>query len=86
MTTETAIPSFLGAPVQRREDPALITGMARYIDDITPTGTLHLAIIRSPFAHAVVTSIDIEAVDEVPGVWAIITPPISSLSTTNRSM
>lgn len=66
MTTETAIPSFLGAPVQRREDPALITGMARYIDAITPTGTLHLAIGRSPLAHAVVTSIDIEAVDEVP--------------------
>jgi carbon-monoxide dehydrogenase large subunit len=48
--------------------------MAWYVDDITPTGTLHLAIVRSPFANAVVTSIDIEGADEVPGVWAIITP------------
>ena len=73
MTTEPAIPSFLGAPVQRREDPALITGMARYVDDITPNGTLYLALVRSPFAHAEVTGIDVEAAHEVPGVWAIIT-------------
>ena len=73
MITEPAIPSFLGAPVQRREDPALITGMARYVDDITPNGTLHLAIVRSPFAHAEITDIDVEAAHEAPGVWAIIT-------------
>ncbi|MFB3044499.1 MAG: hypothetical protein ACE1Y9_03380, partial [Acidimicrobiia bacterium] len=37
----------------------MVTGKAWYVDDITPTGTLHLAIVRSPFAHAVVTSIEI---------------------------
>lgn len=74
VTTEAAIPSFLGAPVQRREDPALVSGTARYVDDITPTGTLYLAIVRSPFAHAVITAIDADAARELPGVWAVITP------------
>ena len=74
MTTEALIPSFIGAPVQRREDPALVSGNARYVDDITPTGTLHLVIVRSPFAHADITDIDISAAVDAPGVWAVITP------------
>ncbi|HLF44355.1 MAG TPA: molybdopterin cofactor-binding domain-containing protein, partial [Acidimicrobiia bacterium] len=74
MTSEPLLPSFIGAPVQRREDPALITGTARYVDDIAPSGTLHLAIVRSPFAHAHVTSIDIEEALEVKGVLLVITP------------
>jgi carbon-monoxide dehydrogenase large subunit len=60
--------------VQRREDPALVSGTARYVDDIMPTGTLHLAVVRSPFAHADVTEIDISAAVDAPGVWAVITP------------
>ena len=74
MTTEPIIPSFLGAAVQRREDPALIRGTARFVDDISPSGTLHLAVVRSPFPHARITSIDVEAAGEVPGIRAIITP------------
>jgi carbon-monoxide dehydrogenase large subunit len=74
VTTEAAIPSFLGAPVQRREDPALVSGTGRYVDDITPTGTLYLALVRSPFAHAEVTAIDTDAARDLPGVWAVITP------------
>lgn len=74
MTTEPSIPSFIGAPVQRREDPSLITGTARYVDDLAPTGTLHLAIVRSPFPHADITEIDASAAKELPGVWAVITP------------
>ncbi|HIE21400.1 MAG TPA: xanthine dehydrogenase family protein molybdopterin-binding subunit, partial [Acidimicrobiia bacterium] len=74
VTTEQTIPSFIGAPVQRREDPALITGTARYVDDITLAGTLHLALVRSPFAHAEIAGIDVEDAREMPGVWAIITP------------
>ncbi|HWB90171.1 MAG TPA: xanthine dehydrogenase family protein molybdopterin-binding subunit [Acidimicrobiia bacterium] len=74
MTTEATIPSFLGAPIQRREDPALISGTARYVDDLAPVGTLHLAIVRSPFAHADVTGIDISSAADSPGVWAVITP------------
>lgn len=74
MTTEATIPSFIGAPVQRREDPALVTGRGRYVDDIAPAGTLTLALVRSPFAHADITDIDLEAARELPGVWAVITP------------
>lgn len=74
MTSQPVIPSFLGAPVQRREDPALVSGTARYVDDITPSGTLVLAIVRSPFAHADITGIDITAALEMAGVWAVITP------------
>lgn len=74
MTIEASIPSFIGAPVQRREDPSLITGTARYVDDLTPTGTLHVAVVRSPLPHAEITSIDTSAIEEIPGVWAVITP------------
>ena len=74
MTTESFIPSFIGAPVQRREDPALITGTARYLDDLAPSGTLHLAIVRSPFPHARVTSVDTESALESKGVLLVITP------------
>lgn len=74
MTTETVIPSFIGAPVQRREDPALVTGTGRYVEDLTPVGTLYLALVRSPFAHADITGIDVSAAEEAPDVWAVITP------------
>lgn len=74
MTTEAVIPSFIGAPVQRREDPALVSGTARYVDDMSPTGTLHLALVRSPFAHAEITAIDVSEATEADGVWAVITP------------
>ncbi len=60
--------------MQRREDPALVSGTGRYVDDIAPSGTLHLAIVRSPFAHADITGIDTSAAESAPGVWAVITP------------
>ncbi len=65
---------MIGAPVQRREDPALVTGGARYVDDLTPSGALHLAIVRSPFAHATVLEIDSQAAESMPGVWAVVKP------------
>jgi carbon-monoxide dehydrogenase large subunit len=74
VATETVIPSFIGAPVQRREDPALVTGTGRYVDDIVPVGTLHLAVVRSPFPHADITDIDVSAAKDSPGVWAVVTP------------
>jgi carbon-monoxide dehydrogenase large subunit len=74
VTSETLIPSFIGAPVQRREDPALVSGTGRYVDDIAPVGTLFLAVVRSPFAHADILSIDTSAAEELQGVWAVIVP------------
>ena len=67
------IPSRLGAPVQRAEDPALITGTATFTEDLTPAGTLYLAILRSPFPHARIKSIDSSQAASSPGVWAVYT-------------
>jgi aerobic carbon-monoxide dehydrogenase large subunit len=74
VTSETTIPSFIGAPVQRREDPALVAGGGTYTEDISPAGTLYLALVRSPFPHADITAIDVSAARDAPGVWAVITP------------
>ncbi len=68
MTTDV-----LGAPVKRVEDPKFITGQARYLDDIQLAGMTHLAILRSPYAHANIRSIDTSAAKAMPGVLAVIT-------------
>src|SRR5438067_13255442 len=51
--------SLLGNAVRRLEDPALLTGRARYVDNLPIEGALHLAFVRSPVAHARVTGIDV---------------------------
>ena len=48
-------------PLQRREDFQFLTGRGRYVDDINLPGTLHLAILRSPHAHAIITGLDLSA-------------------------
>jgi carbon-monoxide dehydrogenase large subunit len=69
----TAETPHVGRPLRRKEDPRLITGRARYIDDITMPGTLWAAIVRSPEAHAKVTSIDSQAALARPGIRAVYT-------------
>ena len=44
--------SILGHAVRRREDPRLVTGAGRYVDDIHPDGCLDLSVVRSTLAHA----------------------------------
>jgi carbon-monoxide dehydrogenase large subunit len=66
MTTDV-----LGAPIKRVEDPRFITGKGRYLDDVQLTGTTHLAILRSPYAHAKINSIDISRAKAMPGVVAV---------------
>jgi len=61
---------FFGARVKRREDPRLITGTAEYTDDISLTGMLYAAFVRSPHAHARIRSVDLEAARAAPGVVA----------------
>ena len=70
---ESLIPSLVGAPVQRAEDPALVRGEATFTDDLTPAGTLHLVVVRSPVAHARVLSVDPSAALTAPGVWLVMT-------------
>lgn len=69
MTTDTAI----GASMKRREDPRLITGRGTYVDDVKIVGMLHMALVRSPFAHANIKSIDTSAAQDSPGVVAVFT-------------
>jgi aerobic carbon-monoxide dehydrogenase large subunit len=63
----------LGTPVKRTEDPKFITGKGRYLDDITMAGLTHVAILRSPYAHANIRSIDTSAARGMPGVVAVFT-------------
>ncbi len=61
----------LGARVKRREDPRLITGTATYVDDVLLAGLLHVAIVRSPHAHAKITAIATDQARAAPGVVAV---------------
>src|SRR5215213_1621082 len=68
----TDVQDVLGAPVKRVEDPRFITGNGRYLDDIKLAGMTHLAILRSPYAHANIRSIDTSRAKSMPGVVAVI--------------
>lgn len=57
----------------RKEDPRLIRGMGNFVDDIQLKGMLHLAILRSPMAHAKIVSIDKSAAEALEGVVAVVT-------------
>ncbi|KQX67043.1 xanthine dehydrogenase family protein molybdopterin-binding subunit [Angustibacter sp. Root456] len=63
----------LGRARRRKEDARLVTGRTRWTDNLTLPGMLHLAYVRSPFAHARITSIDTSAAKEAPGVIAVFT-------------
>ena len=63
--------SLIGAPLRRLEDRALLTGGARYVDDLNPDGLLHCAFVRSAFAHARLGAVDMAAARALPGVHAV---------------
>jgi carbon-monoxide dehydrogenase large subunit len=67
------LPKLVGDRIKRREDPALIQGLGKYVDDIPMVGTLHAAFFRSPYAHARITRLDVEAAKQHPGVVAVLT-------------
>ena len=78
--------SMIGAAVVRKEDPALLTGRGRFVDDILLPGTLHMAYARSHLAHARIVSIDTSEAAALPGVLGVWThddlpglPPSRSL-------
>ena len=65
--------AYVGQAMKRKEDPRLITGRGHYIDDHTPMGTVWMAFVRSPEAHARITSIDKSAAEERPDVVGVYT-------------
>src|SRR5580704_3108020 len=71
--TAIAAERYTGASIKRSEDPRILTGAGRYVDDIKLPGMLHAAFVRSPMAHARVLSVDVSAARELPGVVAAYT-------------
>jgi len=62
--------TVLGTRLLRREDPALLTGEAKFTNDLAIPGALHLAVLRSPYAHATIDVVDVSAALALPGVVA----------------
>jgi CO/xanthine dehydrogenase Mo-binding subunit len=67
-------PAVVGHPATRLTAAARLSGSARYTSDVAPPGTLHARVLRSPHAHARLTSIDLDAARAVDGVRAVIGP------------
>lgn len=61
----------VGAAIKRKEDPRLITGEAKYLDDVQLTGMTYAAILRSPYAHAKIRKINTKKAEKLPGVIAV---------------
>jgi aerobic carbon-monoxide dehydrogenase large subunit len=68
--TETRANGLVGQPLRRKEDARLITGQTRWTDNITLPGLLHMAILRSPVAHARISRVDVSGALQRPGVVA----------------
>jgi carbon-monoxide dehydrogenase large subunit len=64
---------FVGQRIKRTEDPRLIKGLGHYVDDIKLPETLHVAFVRSMYAHARITEVDVSEAVNAPGVVAVYT-------------
>ncbi len=72
-TPTTATGGAFGQRLLRKEDPRLLTGEARFVDDLQIPGALWMAMVRSPYAHARIRSIDATAALDMPGVRHVFT-------------
>ncbi|HEY3207296.1 MAG TPA: molybdopterin cofactor-binding domain-containing protein [Gaiellaceae bacterium] len=75
MTTQVSeeTTALVGTPMKRVEDPSMIMGAAKYIDDLKLPGMVHVAVLRSPYAHARIRSIDTGKATAHPGVISVYT-------------
>src|SRR5207245_8223594 len=73
MATQTHMHGRIGESIKRKEDGRFIRGKGNYLDDIELPGMLHMAILRSPHAHARISSVDTAAASGMPGVIAVVT-------------
>jgi carbon-monoxide dehydrogenase large subunit len=71
--TEERAGTWIGKPVARKEDAKLLTGQSRYVDDLTLPGMVFAAVVRSPFAHARIKSVDVSGAQAAEGVVAAFT-------------
>lgn len=73
MTAEATPTRLVGQAIKRREDPRLITGQGTFLDDIKLPSMTHACVLRSPYAHAKIKSIDTSKAKAHPGVVAVFT-------------
>ncbi len=67
------VSKLVGTKVKRREDPRLVQGLSHYVDDLRMADVLHVALLRSPHAHARINGINKEAAVALPGVVSVVT-------------
>src|ERR1700687_750065 len=65
---EEPLAPYVGQPLRRREDFRFVTGKGRYVDDLKLPGMMHMAILRSPHAHAIIKRVDLSEAMRAPGV------------------
>ena len=81
MTEPTS--AVVGLPVPDESAELHVRGAAAFVDDVAePRGTLHVALVLSPVAHGVVTSVDVSAAPRMPGSSPSSAPPTSPARTT----
>jgi aerobic carbon-monoxide dehydrogenase large subunit len=73
MAVQEGVVTGIGHSIKRREDDRFIRGKGNYLDDLNLPGMLHMAILRSPVAHARIVSIDASAATAMDGVVAVVT-------------
>src|SRR5581483_7493254 len=73
MSVEVRPHGGIGESIKRKEDARFLRGPGSYLDDITLPGMLHMAILRSPYAHARLGAIDSSRAAAAPGVVAVVT-------------
>ena len=73
MATTTHTSGYVGQSIRRKEDARLVRGKGKFVDDIKMLGMLHLVFVRSPYAHANITGIDVSEAEATPGVVCTLT-------------
>jgi carbon-monoxide dehydrogenase large subunit len=73
MTAGAASERLIGQRLLRQEDPRLVTGRGAYVTDLALPGMLHMAVLRSPHAHARIAHVDVDRARQVPGVGGVFT-------------
>ena len=70
MAVAESTETFVGSSVKRKEDLALLVGQTTWVDNMAPPGTLYMAVVRSPYPHARITSVNLDAARAAEGVVA----------------
>ena len=78
--------TWVGRPLRRREDAPLLAGRGRFVDDLTAPGVAHLALVRSPHAHARVGRLDVGRARHAPGVVTVVSEDRAAVLTALSGM